>query len=555
MTKDAQKEFKKEVEKLESIKFNDSKEVVKRKLDEEAKVLNRIYTSDAFQNQMARLGFGQPNLVEGADYPLTRESYNYNLFTSLYRSNWIARKIIDTYPSDMLRNWIKFNSEVEPSSLRKVNAVIRKTKTIEKLKEGLKWSRLYGGAAALILIDGDEDLSEPLDYDTIDIDSYKGLLVFDRWSGVNPCSELIDDITDIEYGLPKYYEINLTADKNKVRFNIDNASTIKVHHSRMLIFRGRDLPLWEKQTETYWGESELEIVLSELKKRDNTSYNIASLTFLANIRVLKMSDLGQLLGGQSQQARQNLYNVLNAQNQLMSNMGIYVMDKDDDFSAESYSFSGLSEIYESFMLDIAGACEMPVTKLFGRNPAGFNATGESDLTQYADTIAEKQITYLQGILDKLLPIIFISTIGEVPEDLDYDFNPYLSMSNKDLADLSQSILTPIVDAFNAGLISKSIALKEMKQQSDKTGMWSNITDDIIEAAEKEEKQLDITPEEQDNIYSEVMNESDLNRGERNDSNNINNYNNENNISDVKPDSQNIVHDWRKRIADLFRGKI
>ena len=77
-------------------------------------------------------------------------------------------------------------------------------------------------------------------------------------------------------------------------------------------------------------------------------------------------------------------------NELMNNMGIYVMDKEDDFDTKEYTFSGLNDIYESFMLDVAGACEMPVTKLFGRNPAGFNATGESDLKQYYDTVEEKQ---------------------------------------------------------------------------------------------------------------------------------------------------------------------
>ena len=31
---------------------------------------------------------------------------------------------------------------------------------------------------------------------------------------------------------------------------------------------------------------------------------------------------------------------------------------------------------------MAGAAEIPVTKLFGRAPAGMNATGESDLANY-----------------------------------------------------------------------------------------------------------------------------------------------------------------------------
>lgn len=540
MSKEVQESLLKEIEDMQPIKSTDSKEVIKEKLKSQTEVLNKLYTMDAFQNQMARLGFGQPNLNEGADYPLTRMSQNYNLFTSLYRSSWIVRKIVDVFPSDMVKNWIKFNSSLDPEKISKINSVIRKTKTKEKIKEGLRWARLYGGAAGLILIDGDEDLSEPLDYDAIMLDDYKGLLIFDRWNGIYPDIELEDDISDEEYGYPKYYSISLSEANNNLMLSYNKQDLVKVHHSRIVRFNGRDLPLWERQAEMFWGESEIEIVFEELKKRDNTSANIASLIFLANIRVLKMNDLGQLLGASTQKAQENLYKVLQAQNQLMSNMGIYVMDKDDDFGSEQYSFGGLNDIYESFMLDIAGACEMPVTKLFGREPTGFNSTGESDLIQYYDTLEEKQETYLQPIIDKLLPIIFMSTLGAIPEDLDWEFNPCMNVNSKDLADLAQSMASPIFEAFNAGLITKEIALKELKQQNEKTGMWSNITDEDIKNAKNEDNSGEYTNEEQESLMSEL-------NPEQNDMEEI--YNENINTQKVSDSG------WRERVKAILRKKV
>lgn len=540
MSKEVQESLLKEIEDMQPIKSTDSKEVIKEKLKSQTEVLNKLYTMDAFQNQMARLGFGQPNLNEGADYPLTRMSQNYNLFTSLYRSSWIVRKIVDVFPSDMVKNWIKFNSSLDPEKISKINSIIRKTKTKEKIKEGLRWARLYGGAAGLILIDGDEDLSEPLDYDAIMLDDYKGLLIFDRWNGIYPDIELEDDISDEEYGYPKYYSISLSEANNNLMLSYNKQDLVKVHHSRIVRFNGRDLPLWERQAEMFWGESEIEIAFEELKKRDNTSANIASLIFLANIRVLKMNDLGQLLGASTQKAQENLYKVLQAQNQLMSNMGIYVMDKDDDFGSEQYSFGGLNDIYESFMLDIAGACEMPVTKLFGREPTGFNSTGESDLTQYYDTLEEKQETYLQPIIDKLLPIIFMSTLGAIPEDLDWEFNPCMNVNSKDLADLAQSMASPIFEAFNAGLITKEIALKELKQQNEKTGMWSNITDEDIKNAKNEDNSGEYTNEEQESLMSEL-------NPEQNDMEEI--YNENINTQKVSDSG------WRERVKAILRKKV
>ena len=532
------------------------------------KVLHGIVTQDAFRNELARIGYGAKNVAEGAEYVNTRLSYNYNMLNALYRGNWIARKIVDVFPSDMMKNWIKFTSALEPEQIRKIEKTIMNTKTKTKLKDGLKWARLFGGAVGLILIDGDEDLSEPLDYDNIMPDSYKGILIFDRWCGVQPdTSELVDDINDIEFGLPKYYFIDTANENaNNMLQNLGKKQH-KIHHSRILRFEGRDLPYWEKQQEQYWGESEIEIALEELKKRDNTSYNIASLIFLANIRVMKMSDLGQLLGSSTRQAQENLYKTLEAQNELMNNMGIYVMDKEDDFDTKEYTFSGLNDIYESFMLDVAGACEMPVTKLFGRNPAGFNATGESDLKQYYDTVEEKQVEFLKPVLDKLFPIIFMSTLGAIPDDLTWEFNPCVSVSNDELADLTQKTMSPILEAFNAGLITKACALRELKQTSEKTGMWSNISDEMIEQAEQEEQEQDISEEDKEQIQQEIgLQGSESNSNEQNTNNRPINQQQqkkplesktEANTDDEEELENRIIedkrkHGWRDKLIDFWK---
>lgn len=444
-------------------------------------------TLDAFVNMMARMGAGSGNLAEGAEYPLTRLTKNFMLMTSLYRSHWITRKIIDVIPEDMLKNWIQLTGTLEPGQEKAFNKVVRKTRTISKLSEAMKWARLYGGAVALVMIKGqgdEESLKEPLDLDTIETNSYKGLMVLDRWSGVSPESELVSDISDPEFGLPNMYRVNLAGGKS-----------LLVHHSRLIRFIGRDLPLWEKQNEQYWGASEIEHIFDEIKKRDNASGNISSLIFLANLRVLKMGDLGQMLGSGNQQAQKRVYDTITAQTQLMNNNGMYVIDKEDDFDTKQYSFGGLSEIYELFMMDIAGAAEIPVTKLFGRSAAGMNATGEGDAQNYYEMIHDKQENELRPVLDKLIPIIMASEFGAIPDDYDFEFYPNDSSSDNDKADLGGKRTTAITEVFNAGLIGRKTALKELKQMEDATGMWSNITDEMVDAADDELIQPDMEPDE------------------------------------------------------------
>lgn len=445
----------------------------KRTLSAPAPQLRRARALDAFTNVLARLGAGTPNLLEGTEYSLQRLSRDFNQLNALYRESWIIRRIIDVIPSDMLKNWITITSGIDPDVEKKLSISLRRTQLIDKLKRGMQWGRLYGGALGVMLVKHQGyDLSQPLRLDWIMPGDFAGLLIFDRWNGVNPSSELIEDISDPNYGYPKYYTVTDPA----------GGGSVKIHHSRVIRFTGNTLPFWEEIAEMQWGASVVESVFDELKKRDNVSWNIAQLTFMANIRVLKMQDLGQLLAATDSESQAELLRTLEAQNMLLNNMGMQVMDAADGLETHQYTFGGLADCYQQFIMDISGAAEIPVTKLFGRSPSGLNATGESDLQNYYDMIAEKQEAVLRPILNKVLPPFIISTIGSLPEDFDFDFDPVAEPTDKERADLAKCGTDNVVAAYNAGLISQRTALQELKQQSERTGVWTNITDEDIERA-------------------------------------------------------------------------
>lgn len=429
---------------------------------------------DSYTNPLARLGLGQPNTSEAAEYVMTRRTQDYNLMNTLYRDNWIARRLIDVIPEDMMKNGYKITSQIKPEAIAKLEKLERKVQLRKRILSGLKWGRLYGGAIGVIIIAGQEDmLSEPLDYDTIMPGSFKGIVILDRWSGVQAGSEIVNDINDPDFGLPAYYD------------TYGKTSAVRVHHSRVVRFTGRDLPYIEEQMEMYWGASELEHVFDEIKKRDNTSWNIAQLVFMANLRVLKMDGMENITATMNTNALKALQNTIAAQNQMMNNNSLQIIGKEDDFATHQYTFAGLSDVYESFMMDIAGAAEIPVTKLFGRSPAGMNATGESDMQNYYDSIEEKQEAYLRPVYDRLLPIMCMSEFGAVPDDLDYEFKPIRRLSDEQRVDLTSKHTSAIIEAYNAGLISQQIALKELQQMKETTGTWSNITDEDIAKADTE----------------------------------------------------------------------
>lgn len=431
-------------------------------------------TLDAFSNVAARLGFGSSNLLQAATYPITRLSYNYILLQSLYRNDWIVRKVVDGYAEDMTKSWLTVVSEMTPEEIECFDKVIDSTGTEEQLTDALKWARLFGGSGAVMIIEGQRDLARPLDIESVQPGSYKGLLVFDRWSGITPGPEVCQDISQpLEFGLPKTY-----------RVTTDTGGSFEVHHSRVLRFTGPKVPKWEFQVEQRWGISEIEVMFEELNKRNNTSYNIASLIFRANIFELKMKDLAGMLSGLTSNptAAKNFMNIVQAQSDLMSNQGIMVTDPEGGLSSHSYSFGGVSDIYQQFMLDICGATEYPMSRLFGRSSSGLSGTNEGDEHTYYDNVGRKQKRELTPQLRKLLPVVAMSTWGEVPDDFDWKYNPVRSMTNEQEADLVEKKSKPIIDTFNAGIISPKTALKELRTLSEETNSFSNITDEDIERA-------------------------------------------------------------------------
>ena len=433
----------------------------------------RKQAHDSFQNPLARLGTGTNSLLEGTQYPITRITRNFPLLNSLYRNSWIAKKIINIIPEDMCKNWFTISAELSPEFQDRYNKLERRTRIKERIIEGLTWGRLYGGAGALMLIEGHEDkLDEPLNINDVMPNSFKGLMVLDRWSGIYPGIELITDINDPDFGLPEFYDIK----------DIDGKVKQKVHHSRILRFTGRKLPFWENQMEIHWGASEIEHVFDELAKRDNTSWNIASLIFQANVLVNKVDGLDQITTLSDEESQRDFYNVKTAINQMRSNNAMILIGKDEEISALNYTFSGINDIYESFMLDIAGACDIPVTRLFGRSPAGMNSTGESDENMYYDMIGQQQETNLKPKLDKLLPVMFMSEFGYVPDDLDTKFNPVKTPSDEEMADTSTKKTNSIVQVYEAGIINQKIALAELHEISYRSDMFTNITDEDIENA-------------------------------------------------------------------------
>ena len=423
---------------------------------------------DAFSNPLFRLGYGSQSPLEATEYPLTRLTDNYALLNSLYRSNGICRSVVELIPNDMLRKWYTLKGSIQPERLQELERAERVTGVRGSLHEGLQWGSLYGGAAGLICIKGQEGLLDrPLDLSTVMPGSFEGLYILDRWCGITPDIELT-----FQHGrmLPEYYSISN-----------EDRTIARVHHSRLIRFTGGILPYLESLAEMRWGESDIEPIYDDIVLYDNIMHNMGGLTFRANIDTMEVPNLDQLFSMASREQQRRFWNTMQAQSVMRSNFGMQLVNRGDKVYNTQYSFTGFDHVTLAAQLNLCAKTHIPMTRLFGRSPAGMNATGESDLKNYYEYIDTLRNSRLRQILEQLLPVLYMSTWGEIPQGLEINFPPLWTPTARELAEITEKKARAIRDIFQAGLIAADTAQKELKRLEEETGMFGSITDEEIAA--------------------------------------------------------------------------
>jgi len=431
--------------------------------------------ADMYSNPAANVGWGTTSLANGGRHVPFRISLDYQKLVFMYRGSWIIRSVVDTKPQDQLKAFPTLTSQVTPEEIAAFDKVIADTATLQKYIEGRKWGRLFGGALGIIILKGHNDLAQPLALEDVDVDSYRGMIVVDRWSGMSPSSELIKDLDNpSEYGLPVYYDVYTEAGQN-----------LRVHHSRCLRFVGRDLPLFEKQIETYWGMSEIECILDELNRYDYGMAAVADLISRANVFAMQNPMLAQMLSGVglTQQQLNDYLQRVAAVSETITTNGLLVLGENEELFTHTCSFSGLSDVMRMQIMCLCGASGYPVSRLFGETQTGLNSSNEGDLQAYYDNADQERNQKDRPLMDKLIPIICMSTWGRVPDDLDYNFCPIRSMTAKEKAELGKTQSDGITGLFNAGIIGRQTALRELQTASKVTELGTNITDEMIEEAD------------------------------------------------------------------------
>jgi phage-related protein (TIGR01555 family) len=439
----------------------------------------KVTAGDGLENVIAGLGTDRDKRTYSS-YQFVKPLTRYEL-ENMYRCSWLSKRIVNSVADDMTQKWREFtfdddntNTQVEALEEAEKSMAIKR-----KFNMALRWARLYGGSV-LVMGTRDalkpEDLKKPLDPTRIRKDDLKYIHVLDRWR-VAPSGQLTGDILDPNFGLPEWYII--TADAGA-----PTAGAVQIHHSRLLRFDGQELPYFAWTQNGWWHDSELQHVYDSLMNYDTVSRSLASMLFEANIDVISTEGLTELLStkdGEGKLARRfQLGQLMKSFNRTL------VLDSSETYEKKQNQFASLDKLWEQFMIDVSGASEIAMTRLFGISPSGLNSTGDSDLENYYGMVEAKRENQLRPQLDKFDQVFVRSVLGTIPADYDYEFNKLWQIDDKTRSDIEYQDAQRDQIYLTTGVVNEGLVASQLKMK----GTYATMTADDVELAEELGEQLD-----------------------------------------------------------------
>lgn len=353
----------------------------------------------------------------------------------LYRGDYLARKIIDLPVREMVREWIKFEQTVEPETATKTMDELFRLKTPQFFKKALKWSRLYGAGALIMVIEDNREPWEPVDLNNIK--TIRGLFDLNRfqiWA-----STFVNDTEDPNFGEPETYQI-ITLSRSFGLSGIGKPSVQVVpgsifHRDRVLIFDGMDLPQFLRDANNGWGDSVFQTLYNPLRNYHLGQDGSASLIADFAQAVVKIKQLhAQLASDKDEAVRKRLQFMALTRSMLNA----WVLDADgEEFDRKPTPLTGLTDVMKRHEQALIAGSEMPHTVLFGESPSGLGATGKSEQDDFDDYIAALQEEKMTVPLDWLIKLIFLSkdgpTEGKEPEEWGYDYNSLSQLNDEEVS--------------------------------------------------------------------------------------------------------------------------
>lgn len=355
---------------------------------------------DGFRNHITGIGTARSKVTHGKyDRDALLDWYE---LESLFESNDLASVVVSKIVEDSLREPFTLNpSDSKPEDdredIRKVMAAWERLSCGTKVKEGAVFGRLFGGAGLIIVAEGGGPLAEPLDDETV-----RRVVELIPWDA--------QDMTQASWypnGDPETYLWQPAPKQGST------PAPMLVHETRLIKFPGATTTARGRHQNRGWDHSVLQRVYSALKSFDGMFASTDAMFADASQAVFSLQGLIQGLAEADGSGAANIQSRLQLMDLMRSAARAIFLDAGDETGAGKEDFkvierptlAQLDGVMGQYLIRLAAAARMPLTVLLGMSPAGMDATGESDMILYYNTVDIYRREVLQPRIMRLIRLL------------------------------------------------------------------------------------------------------------------------------------------------------
>jgi uncharacterized protein len=354
-----------------------------------------------------------------------------------YRGNWLVRRIVNDVPEDATRRGYGTTPTETPEFDRLNYAKYAEGALVRAANLG----RLMGGAGIYIgYANGGADLEQPAP----DGAEVSFLEVFHRFDLQAVEHTRNRDAASPEYGRPVVWQV-----VGQYR------SGLKFHESRLIRFPGQPrADDWDTVSgaDRDWDDSVLQSCWEDAIRYGLFWQQVGHLMSISSVGVLKIAGLIEMLAAKNTEDAEARIDLLN-ESLSITRMMMLDAKHDESYTREPVSFSDVPALLQELQMATAGAVGEPVTKLFGRSPAGMNATGESDMRQWYDSVDTWRELVLKSRAERLMSICERKPVTVEWPSLVEPTDQELATTRQTLAAVNQVLFT--IGAFDSAEIRKA----------------------------------------------------------------------------------------------------
>lgn len=367
----------------------------------------RLAQDSAFDSMggfSAIYGSLQQHAFDMGQYPIT-SFIGYGALQQIAQ-NGMIRACIQTVADDITRQWITVTGGDDRAE--DVAAIQDLQETKYRLREVFHEAATmtgYMGGAFIFIDTGDEDLEFPLCINEYSAELQRGRKV--RFVIVDPVN-----VTPGDYNADRPLERDYM--KPRMWWVLGR----KVHASRLIPLVDNPVPTLLKPAYNFLGIPQAQILWDYVLHWNQCRVYAADL--LRKISLLVFQTDTDAIFNTPDGVR--LFDIrMRALQRYRDNNSVFVCNKEQEaVSNVQTSIAGTTDVVRQSLEMIASINRTPAVKLLGISPSGFNATGQSDITNYYDHIKSKQEIRREAVMT-CLRVIQLVEFGRIDESISFDF--------------------------------------------------------------------------------------------------------------------------------------